>query len=580
MVVSIRTKLFMGFGITLFFVTILGGTGWWCITTLLSKLQNLHSDSAQLSTAQNALWQLRYGFPQFMVLGEEDRKKIVGDETKWYKQIEEAIHAYAAGMRTSEEQQALKEWEEVFTKYVQARPRWFELYGAGKIEEAAEWRAKTTTPYGAGAVKALVRLIELQQQVANEKQQAAATVAQTARRMQFGILVGTLAVGFGTACFLSRRVVNPLAQMIPVVTQIAAGDLGQTITHQSRDEVGILAMALRDMSQKLQHTVAEVREATAAIISEAAEIVQGNSDLSHRTQEQASALEETASSMEEITSTVKQNADNAHQANQLAANARTQAEQGGAVVSKAVAAMADINHSSKKIADIISVIDGIAFQTNLLALNAAVEAARAGEQGRGFAVVADEVRKLAQRSAEAAKEIKTLIGDSVAKVEGGTRLVDETGQVLTEIVTAVKKVSDIVAEIAAASQEQSTGIEHVNKAVMQMDEMTQQNAALVEEAAAASEAVDAQAQSLRQLMAFFKVDTQTDETGPRVTASVVHPPVQPGKKPVSRPGSASSPGASKPGAMRQETMARQEHDSPRVMVAANSNSSDNDWVEF
>jgi methyl-accepting chemotaxis protein len=302
--------------------------------------------------------------------------------------------------------------------------------------------------------------------------------------------------------------------------------------------------------------------------------------LSHRTQEQASALEETASSMEEITSTVKQNADNAYQANQLAANARTQAEQGGAVVSKAVAAMAAINHSSKKIADIISVIDGIAFQTNLLALNAAVEAARAGEQGRGFAVVADEVRKLAQRSAEAAKEIKTLIGDSVEKVEGGTRLVDETGQVLTEIVTAVKKVSDIVAEIAAASQEQSTGIEHVNKAVMQMDEMTQQNAALVEEAAAASESVDAQAQSLQQLVAFFKVEAQTDETGPRVTASVVHPPVQPGKKPVNRPGSASSPGASKPGAMRQETMASQEHDSPRVMVAANSNSSDNDWVEF
>jgi len=158
MVFSIRTKLFMGFGITLFFVTILGGTGWWCITTLVSKLQNLHSDSAQLtqlSTAQNALWQLRYGFPQFMVLGEEDRKKIVADETKWYKQIEEAIHAYAADVRTPEEQQALKEWEEVFTKYVQARPRWFELYGAGKTEEAAEWRAKTTTPYGAGAVKTL-----------------------------------------------------------------------------------------------------------------------------------------------------------------------------------------------------------------------------------------------------------------------------------------------------------------------------------------------------------------------------------------------------------------------------------------
>src|SRR6266446_2395340 len=364
MVVSIRTKLFMGFGITLFFVTLLGGTGWWCITTLLSKLQNLHSDSAQLSTAQNALWQLRYGFPQFMVLGEEDRKKIVADETKWYKQIEEAIRAYAAGVRTSEEQQALKEWEEVFTKYVQARPRWFELYGAGKIEEAAEWRAKTTTPYGAGAVKTLGQLIELQQQVANEKQRVATTVAQTARRVQLGILVVALVVGFGITFFLSRRVVDPLAQMTQVVTQIAAGNICQTIPHQSRDEIGILVMAMRDMSQKLQHIVTEVREGTAAIGSGASEIARGNSDLSQRTQEQASALEETASSMEEMTSTVKQNAYNARQANQLATNARAQAEQGGEVVSKAVAAMVDINHSSKKIADITGAIDSIAFQTN------------------------------------------------------------------------------------------------------------------------------------------------------------------------------------------------------------------------
>jgi methyl-accepting chemotaxis protein len=210
--------------------------------------------------------------------------------------------------------------------------------------------------------------------------------------------------------------------------------------------------------------------------------------------------------MEQMNSTVQQNADNASQAKQQAANPRTQAEQGGAVVSQAVRAMAEISHSSKKIADITGVIDGIAFQTNLLALNAAVEAARAGEQGRGFAVVATEVRKLAQRSAEAAKEIKALISDSVEKTEGGTRLVDASGQTLNAIVMAVKKVSDIVAEITLASQEQSAGIEQVNKAVVQMDEMTQQNAALVEEAAAASEAADAQARTLRQLITFFKTE--------------------------------------------------------------------------
>src|SRR6266446_1740457 len=312
---------------------------------------------------------------------------------------------------------------------------------------------------------------------------------------------------------------------------------------------------MQSMRQQLRQIVGEIRQASGNVSNAASEIVQGNTELSQRTQEQAAALEETASSMEEMYSTVKQNADNARQANQLAASARSQAEEGGEVARKAVAAMADISHSSKKIADITSVIDGIAFQTNLLALNAAVEAARAGEQGRGFAVVADEVRKLAQRSAEAAKEIKTLIGDSVEKVEGGTRLVDETGQALIEIVTAVKKVSDIVAEIAAASQEQSAGIEQVNKAVMQMDEMTQQNAALVEEAAAASESVDSQAQSLRQLMEFFQVDTTRDETGHRDSASVAHAPGQQGKEPVSRPVSASSSVVSKPGAVRQETVA-------------------------
>ncbi|MDE2389249.1 MAG: methyl-accepting chemotaxis protein, partial [Betaproteobacteria bacterium] len=253
----------------------------------------------------------------------------------------------------------------------------------------------------------------------------------------------------------------------------------------------------------------KVRTGANQIATASGEIASGNSDLSQRTEEQASSLEETASSMEELTSTVRQNADNARQANQLAAGASEVAVKGGTVVGQVVQTMSSINESSKKIVDIISVIDGIAFQTNILALNAAVEAARAGEQGRGFAVVATEVRTLAQRSAAAAKEIKELISDSVVKVEDGTRLVDEAGATMDEIVNAVKRVTDIMSEISAASQEQSSGIEQVNQAVTQMDEVTQQNAALVEEAAAAAESMQDQTQALTQAVSTFKLSRDT-----------------------------------------------------------------------
>jgi methyl-accepting chemotaxis protein len=454
--------------------------------------------------------------------------------------------------------------------------------------------------------EAIHKVEPLVQEIKNTSTAAMATksraTSDTAKtRALIALALGIVAVVLGSlvACTIARLITRSIQKMLAVATRVAAGDLTGTIEVTSQDETGRLMQTIQTMSEKLRQIVGDIRVAGSSVSSAASEIVQNNSNLSQRTQEQASALEETASSMEQLASTVKQNADNACQANQLAASARSQAEQGGEVVSKAVAAMADISHSSKKIADITSVIDGIAFQTNLLALNAAVEAARAGEQGRGFAVVAAEVRKLAQRSAEAAKEIKTLIGDSVDKVEGGTRLVDASGKTLREIVTAVKKVSDIVAEIAAASQEQSVGIEQVNKAVMQMDEMTQQNAALVEEAATTSKSVDAQAQTLRQLMEFFQVDERAAEhaaeTGPRVAAglpashpmgrqqavSVAHPPVQPGKEPILRPASARRTPKSRPGAMRKETLARPENGRQWGVATSNGNNgSDNDWVEF
>jgi len=337
---------------------------------------------------------------------------------------------------------------------------------------------------------------------------------------------------------LLDAVVVPLRETKDILQHLAENDLTQEMSGDYNGEFDVLQSAINSSIGNLRKTVSDIRKASKSISTASSEIAQGNTDLSQRTEEQAASLEQTASSMEELTSTVKQNADNARAANQLAASTRAQAEKGGEVVNNAIEAMAEINTSSKKIADIIGVIDEIAFQTNLLALNAAVEAARAGEQGRGFAVVASEVRNLAQRSAGAAKEIKALIKDSVAKVEDGTHLVDESGNTLQEIVNMVKKVSDIIAEIAAASQEQSSGIEQVNKAITHMDEATQQNAALVEQAAAASESLDEQTHSLDQMVRLFKIsdDGMDDEEGFAVPPAAAKRHIaQPSRKVAPRP---------------------------------------------
>ncbi|OGS72851.1 MAG: hypothetical protein A2063_11045 [Gallionellales bacterium GWA2_60_142] len=297
-----------------------------------------------------------------------------------------------------------------------------------------------------------------------------------------------------------------IADVVRVANALAKGDLTQSISKEYAGSFNDMKVGVNGTVTNLKDLIGQIKDATDTINTASKEIASGNADLSQRTEEQASSLEETASSMEELTSTVKQNAENAKQANQLAIGASDVAGKGGAVVGQVVTTMDSINESSRKIVDIISVIDGIAFQTNILALNAAVEAARAGEQGRGFAVVAGEVRNLAQRSAAAAKEIKTLIGDSVEKVEGGSKLVAQAGLTMEEIVTSIKRVTDIMSEITAASREQSAGIEQVNLAITQMDEVTQQNAALVEEAAAAAESLEEQAQNLSVAVATFKVD--------------------------------------------------------------------------
>jgi methyl-accepting chemotaxis protein-1 (serine sensor receptor) len=340
--------------------------------------------------------------------------------------------------------------------------------------------------------------------------------------MSFGILLALL-VGW----WIVRGIVQPIQAAVNIADSVAAGDLTQTIQVRSGDETGKLMQALKHMNDNLAQIVGKVRQGSDVIASASSQVASGSHDLSARTEQQASSLEETASSMEELTSTVKQNADNARQANQMAASASEVAQKGGQLVAQVVDTMDAINGASRRIADIIGTIDGIAFQTNILALNAAVEAARAGEQGRGFAVVATEVRSLAQRSAAAAKEIKELIEDSVGKVDTGARLVHQTGATMNEIVESVQRVTDIMAEISAASNEQSAGIEQVNGAIGQMDQVTQQNAALVEEAAAAAEAMQREAGALVQAVAVFRLGGAAHAAGaltvPKAVAVAVAP---------------------------------------------------------
>jgi len=358
--------------------------------------------------------------------------------------------------------------------------------------------------------------------------QTVASIGTLNRSGQFSMLV--LALGAFVSWRLTRGITRPLSEALRMAQTVAASDLSRDFEVTTKDEIGQLMQALKVMNASLSGMVGQVRTGTDTIATASSQMVAGNQDLSSRTEQQASALEETAASMEELTSTVKQNADNARQANQLAVSASSVAVKGGAVVSQVVGTMGAINTSSRKIVDIIGVIDGIAFQTNILALNAAVEAARAGEQGRGFAVVAAEVRSLAQRSAAAAKEIKTLIGDSVQKVEEGSKQVAEAGRTMDEIVDSVKRVTDIMAEIEAASREQTSGIEQINQAITQMDQVTQQNAALVEEAAAAAQSLQEQASGLSQVVSVFKLGS---EQGNRVASQrmTVPPtaPKQPGR---------------------------------------------------
>ncbi|MGA5656380.1 methyl-accepting chemotaxis protein [Rahnella contaminans] len=462
---------------------------------------------------------------------EQNQKRYLQlDDT--IKQTNLAMSKIAAIQTTVTGKQKIKALQDASDAFESGKEALIALARAGDMDGATEYvLRKLTTSQNAYLDLAIAFANSQDQQLQAEGKKA---VADGHTAIELTLIFSALAILLAAAMgyFLTRSITRPLLNAVKVAENVATGDLTTQIQVNSHDETGQLMQGLKNMNENLLKIVTEVRAGTHAINSASSEIAAGNLDLSSRTEQQASSLEETASAMEQMTATVKQNADNARQANQLAAQASRVAVQGGEVVGEVVNTMEGINASSRKIVDIIAVIDGIAFQTNILALNAAVEAARAGEQGRGFAVVASEVRNLAQRSASAAKEIKSLIDDSVLRVDNGTQLVAKAGATMAEVVSSVKNVTDIVGEIAIASNEQSTGIEEINKAINQMDEVTQQNAALVQEASSAAYSLNEQAERLSQAISIFKVSAATATSAVRKATQVNSPALLPNRRAV------------------------------------------------
>jgi methyl-accepting chemotaxis protein len=512
---NLRTaaKLVVSFGAVLFLLAGIGYIGWRNTTTFSSEFADLYTNNLQasvhLANAERGMWELRFGLPNYIAGDAKTREKIKADTAKWFKQVDDALKVYRGVALTAKEKELLAEWDRAFSAYVQARPQFFALLDAGKVEEAKEFRARETNPPAAKAVVTLARLNEEQRKIGAEKNRDVSGAAQVSIRLVIGLVALALALGLGLAVLVSRSISRPLGRTVEMLKDLAQGegDLTTRLNDHTKDEIGELARWFNTFMGTLHGIISEARATATHVTAASQQLAAGSEQLSSGAQEQASSLEETAASLEQMTSTVKQNAENARQATQMAAAARDGAEKGGTVVKEAVAAMGAITKASKQIAEIITTIDEIAFQTNLLALNAAVEAARAGEQGRGFAVVASEVRSLAQRSATASKEIKALITDSGGKVDEGSKLVNKSGEMLTEIVGGVKKVADLIAEISAASAEQAQGIEQVNKAVTQMDSVTQQNAAQTEELSSTAQTLAAQAEQFQVLVTKFKLDS-------------------------------------------------------------------------
>ncbi len=506
----IATRLTMGFGLLVSLILMMGGVSLVKLASVDTALSSLTEQRmprlAALNDIKGNVYQIGQSLRNMVIMTDAaDVKRQVEQVVSLRKAIGESLDQLKTQITNEKGKSLLATIGEARGGYVSAQVQYIDLVNAGKIDEARGYLLGTARPAQLKYFAAVEELVKFQGELSKEAVGEANAAMSSVKTSVWIAAVVALVLAAVLAVWIIRSITGPLNQAVAVSRAVAEGDLSQQFEAQGQSETAQLLMALKQMLGSLGKVVSSVRAGSESVATASAQIAQGNNDLSARTEQQASALQETAASMEQLNSTVRHNADNARQANQLAMSASTVAVKGGEVVAEVVQTMKGINDSSRKISDIISVIDGIAFQTNILALNAAVEAARAGDQGRGFAVVASEVRSLAGRSAEAAKEIKNLINASVERVEQGTALVDQAGVTMTEVVTSIKRVTDLMAEISAASHEQAQGVSQVGEAVTQMDQVTQQNAALVEEMAAAASSLRGQAQDLVSTVGVFKL---------------------------------------------------------------------------
>ena len=527
---QISLKLGLSYGILVLLMILIGAFSWLKLSSIgtsfeavtdnrLPKVVSVYEIRENINISARAMRNMLLWTDATQI--EAEKSRITASQ----HQIDERLNKLVQTVVSGAGQQTLDKVVQLRKPYDAAQSKFLELVAGGNKEEATRLLltdVRNTQGAYFTATEDMLNFLRARMDESGTQAHAAIRDSQTGT---FIFVVLAITLGCGMAFWVIRSITQPLRQAVDVAREVAAGNLNSHIDASGTNETGQLLHALNEMQQSLAMVVTSVRGSAESVASASAEIAQGNNDLSARTEHQASALEQTAASMEELSSQVRQNADSARHANALASSASEVAVQGGAVVGRVVETMKEINASSRKISDIISVIDGIAFQTNILALNAAVEAARAGEQGRGFAVVASEVRSLAGRSADAAKEIKSLINASVERVEQGSVLVDQAGTTMTEVVNSIRRVTDIVGEISSASGEQSSGVAQIGEAITQMDQVTQQNAALVEQMAAAASSLKGQASDLVGTVSIFKVDSRgaVSRTSVRSVASPKKP---------------------------------------------------------